>query len=149
MSNMFLWWAGPCTCPPAVLSLRAALTSLLILEAKAIVWYQANVAAYVYYITERLDIAYRTHLSVASGLGSHSSGREQADLLNADIGMKSNISSSSATSSDRGIESLPELTTAVRHEVERLQQALFAIPENDCGKKPECYATAPGGNSAK
>lgn len=125
-----------CTCPAAVLGLRTALTSLLMLETKAIVWYQANAAAYVHYITERLDIAYRTHLAVGGGVGGTSAKNWTLQNMNGNSGSSTRgiSSSSSSSSNDRSIGSLVELTAAVQHEVERLQQALFAIPENDCGK---------------
>lgn len=102
-------WSRECSCPSDVIRLKAAVMSLLVLEAKAFRWYQGNCAAYIYYVSERLNASFEKNILIAYPAG-----------------IVPNVAANSAIS-------LSELICAVDQEVADLQEVLFSIPENDCG----------------
>lgn len=93
------------------------MAALLFLEAKALGWYRANCAAYLYFLAQRLTAAVAAH---PIELTIHQ------------------LADSSSSSAMRGANNsyghVNKLVNIINDEVSKLQAVLFSIPEMDLGE---------------
>jgi hypothetical protein len=114
-----------CNCATALVQLREAFVSLLILEQKSQQWYSECYHAYIYYMCKRieqrgLETAESLRKLLSSLVPTTSGGSKDCDTLNIKKVLDLKMTDSH----------VKDLICIINDEVTTIQNILFAIPEN-------------------